>query len=293
MNTLKAGLALVAAGALVAGLYGWREYRPQAPPARMPTVVGAPIEAQKAALQSSPYSRAPLSPADLHEKVWSAPDVLAAVLEAQRNGTPDEKLFAADAAKTCFALMPVKAIVLPKGMTPLTPTPEQAKARQELDKRCAGFKSMQWPERHALEDELRSASAASTTDFAVVHAIAGKPHQLSDAETAVVERAFYSGDPLLRREAAYAIAGAMADQAKMVNMLAALYDEVSTPLSTFEALDACINAADRCAVERHAIEPPTPDSATPEQRQALAAFARVRNGIANKAPIRELIASLN
>jgi hypothetical protein len=97
----------------------------------------------------------------------------------------------------------------------------------------------------------------------------------------------------MRRDAAYAIAGAIKDQNKMVNMMEALSDETSTPLSTFDALELCLTLADRCGSQQHAIGPPVPEGATREQLQAIDAIARIQNGVASKMPVRDLIALQN
>ena len=253
----------------------------------------APLtEAESAAQRTWPSSRTALSPADLHEKVWSASDVLQAVLDAQRNGTPDEKLWAADAARGCWFLVHPYTGPLPPGLKTPTLTPDQAAAKGELEKRCAGFKTMPRADRQALEKDLRAGAAFSTSDYAQIHAIAQIPwpHPLSDAETAVVEQAFYGSDPLLRRDAAYAIAGAIRDQDKMVNMLFALSDEIGTPLSTFEVLDQCLTWAEWCGSRQHAIGEPATAGMTPEQLRDLDAANRIRTAVANRMPVRNLIA---
>jgi hypothetical protein len=244
-------------------------------------------QAASAAQRTWPSSRTALSPADLREKVWSASDVLSAVRDAQRNGTPDEKLWAADAARECWF-----SVRTAPALKALALTPDQAAAEAELEKRCAGFKLMPLAGRQALEKDLRAGAALSTSDYAQIHAIAKDPEhrQLSDAEMAVVENAFYGNDPLLRRDAARAIVGAIKDQDKSFNMMVALSEEIGTPLSTFEVLEQCLTWAEWCGSRQHAIGEPVPEGATPEQLRVLDAANRIRAAVANRMPVRDLIA---
>ena len=145
-------------------------------------------------------------------------------------------------------------------------------------------------DRQALEKELRDDAASSKpSDYAQLHAIAQIPHPLSDAELAVVGQAFYGPDPLLRRDAVYAMAGAIKDQDRRVGMLVALADESTTPLSTFEVLEQCVFIVERCGSQQHAILDSEP-AVTPEQLRRQAEIDRIRAAVANKMPVAELIA---
>jgi hypothetical protein len=286
LNTLKIVLGVAAVAMLIVAAVAWRGDQQAAP---SPLVARAvPLtQAAAAAQRTWPSSRVALSPADLREKVWSASDVLSAVRDAQRNGTPDEKLWAVDAARECWFLVHPAP-----GLKALIVTPGQAAAEAELEKRCAGFKTMPRADRQALEKDLRAGAALSTSDYAQIHAIAKDPEhrQLSDAEMALVENAFYGNDPLLRRDAAHAIVGAIKDQDKSFNMMIALSEETGTPLSTFEVLLQCRAWAEWCGTQQHAIGGPVPEGATPEQLRAIDTIARIRSGVANKMPVRDLIA---
>jgi hypothetical protein len=289
LGSLKIGLGVTATATLAIAAIAWRaEEQVTIAPAQPAPLTPAASEARR----TWPSSRTALSPADLHEKVWSAPDVLTAVRDAQRNGTPDEKLWAAEAAHECWFLLHAgKGPLPPPLVLPKPPTPSQASARAELDVRCSGFKTVPRGDRQALEKELRDGAASSTSDYAQLHAIAQVPwhHPLSDTELALVEQAFYGPDPLLRRDAVYAMAGAIKDQDRTVSMLAALSDAATTPLSTFEVLEQCVFIVERCGSQQHAILDSEP-AVTPEQLRQQAEIDRIRAAVANKMPVAELIA---
>jgi hypothetical protein len=289
LGSLKIAIGVTATAAFAIAAIAWRVEEP-------PTVTLAqPVPLTQAASDARrtwPSSRTAPSPADLREKVWSAPDVLTAVRDAQRQGTPDEKLWAAEAAHECWSLLHAGLGPLPPPLVlPRPPTPAQASARAELDVRCSGFEPMPRGDRQALEKELRDIAASSTSDYAQLHAIAQIPgyRPLSDAELAVVEQAFYGSDPLLRRDAVYAMAGAIKDQDRMVNMLSALSDEATTPLSTFEVLEQCVFMVERCGSQQHAILDSEP-AVTPEQLRQHAEIDRIRAAVANRIPVAGLIA---
>ena len=277
--------------ALVAG-FAWRE-RSVAPE---PVVgVSAPLTAaETASLRTWPSSRTALSPVDMRARIWDATDILAAVLDAQKNGTPDQKLWAADAERSCYIFASLKPAPDATGQ----PTPDYVvgeparKAWNEMRDRCAGFNAMPWKERRALEKDLRDSAASSTSEFAQLHTLALAPagSPLSDAQMAVVEKALYGDDPLLRREAALAITGAIPDQAKRLTMCAALAGIWPGPLSSFEVLGKCATGIlpNVCPGDPKPALGPPPTNAPEDPVQV-----RIEQAIANKQPVSVLLALVN
>jgi hypothetical protein len=58
-------------------------------------------------------------------------------------------------------------------------------------------------------------------------------------------------------------------------MLVALYDEITTPLSTFEVLEQCVFMVERCGSQQHATLDSEP-AVTPEQLRQHAEIDRIR-----------------
>jgi hypothetical protein len=285
MTTLTV-VVVVAAVAAAFAFYGLRSET--APPPEARPVATAPSDVEAAMLRTLPSSRAAPRAIDMHARIFDSKDMRAAVEDARRNGTPDEKQWAYMAAFDCWRLVHHPEVV----PAAVSSAPEQVKARSEIEKRCAGFASMTLEERRALGQELEDAASASTTDYAQLHRMAvrtaGPPP--NEAELQVIGKAIYGDDALLKREAVWALAGAV-DQTKVAMFLSAFHDETAAPISEFEALQHCLGDVALCPSSR-LVSNALPADATVADREEAAQERLIREAVANKVSVQALVASL-
>ena len=240
---------------------------PRAPSSEaMPETIkqGLPIEAIAAptAAQSMVPARPKVTaasvlppPVEVRRVLYDAPNLFEAVRKARASGSPDEKGWAALLMRECYGYLSKEQHS--ERVAGLTDSPEVGAQRlaafDELHKRCDGFNDVSWPARREATAELAAAAHASTSTFHTLTALKAR-HDRGDtrwnqADSRLVADALYGADPLIKREAFWALYTAIDRNApggeeRRDALLFALADQmINPPLSTFERLAQCAVAA--------------------------------------------------
>ena len=201
---------------------------------------------------ASKVSPTPPSATQKRRALFDSPNVLDAVRNAQANGSPDEKGWAAQLLMECHAYIQKEPQLYQSTEAPAVESKRMA-AFEALQKRCQGVQELDWAARRAITAELAAAASASTSPLQILKALQDR-HERGDtrwnqAESTLVTEALYGNDPLMKRQGFLALLTAIDEKApggreRRDGLLFALADRtLNSPLSEFERLQQCAAAA--------------------------------------------------
>lgn len=250
----------------------------KAVPPLTPSAASSAVQTHVRSRAVAKVSPAPLSATQKRRALFDSPNVLDAVRNAQANGSPDEKGWAAQLLMECYAYIQKEQQLYQSTEAPAVESKRMA-AFEALQKRCHGVQELDWAARRAISAELAAAASASTSPLQILKALQDR-HERGDtrwnqAESTLVTEALYGNDPLMKRQGFLALLTAIDEKApggreRRDGLLFALADRtLNSPLSEFERLQQCAAAAMCGQVE------PVPE-AIPGRLQSLyeAAFAQ-------------------
>jgi len=179
----------------------------------------------------------------LRARLWDSTDVMQSVRAVRASGSPDEKGWAEDILRECFAFAD-------QGRPGQYDKPQQRDAWDELAKRCAGVKGTSRQEISELVQELHAAAKSSTSTLHALNEAYERERQdgggrWSTREAATITSALHGDDSLVRREAFNLLVAAIDDESENGDvrheaLLSAMADSMLTqPLSNFERLQRC------------------------------------------------------
>ncbi len=220
-----------------------RPIEPSTAPSAVQSVAPARLKV-KAALT-------PPTAVEVRRALYDAPNIFEAVRKLRASGSPDEKAWAAQLMRECYGYLSKEQHSHRVAGSNDSPQVEALRlaAFEELQKRCDGFNDVSWPARREATAELAASSHVSTSTFHALTALQAR-HALGDTrwnqeESKLVAQALYSGDPLIKREAFWALYTAIdkngpGGEERREALLSALADQlINRPLSRFEQLAQC------------------------------------------------------
>jgi len=233
-------------------------------PAGQPEAVGRllPISSASASTpvtrNSAPAAK-PQTATEDRRRVFDSPDLMATIDDIRRHGTADERDWATYLLSSCAVrFMPVLPPV-PDEAGAEQPKPASKRPDKELEaqkkrasdalaERCKGVKGLSSDDRAALKRELSEPAAGYGSALRHLHAIAGRDDgRWSSDEAQLISDSLYSGDPVIAREAFFAMLSAVdwhspgGKERQAAFMLAAGSIYANAPLSEYERLEGCAN----------------------------------------------------
>jgi len=147
-------------------------------------------------------------------------DLMKTVAEIRLRGTQDEKEWALAILMTCgqvrsMGIPPGSGVAAsePAATLPVTSREiarERMQAYQSIMERCKGIDALSSDERRSLQSELLAASASNSSELAKLHSLTSTAEdRWSDEQATLLSRSFYGGDPVLQREAFFAVQSAI------------------------------------------------------------------------------------
>ena len=210
------------------------------------------IPAPSAPASASVASLHPLT--DARKRIFDAQDILGGIYQARKNGTQDEKEWAAYLLVSCTHLFAKLAqpdpsdAALEQGRTASSPDNSEIAAQKKLASeiladRCKGVSRLSVEDRTSLRDDLLRGSSKNQSALGQLHGISDD--RWSGQQANVITESLYSQDPILARAAFTALLsafdsaspGGLDRQRAFTQALGPVY--LNFPLSDYERLQGC------------------------------------------------------
>ncbi|MFL6625192.1 MAG: hypothetical protein ACJ8G1_01820 [Vitreoscilla sp.] len=191
------------------------------------------------------------------QRIMDSPDVLQTVAYIRQNGTQDQKDWAAFLLDGCVNVRAAKRASEASSSASASASQvvrskdkviaaERRQAFERLSQRCQGVFGLQADERHAIKADLIANSSTNSSVLGRLHAlISSQEDRWSDDQASLISNSLYSDDPVLQREAFFALKGAIdinapgGTERALALERAFPAEAVSGQLSEFERLGAC------------------------------------------------------
>ncbi len=210
---------------------------------------------------TAPSQAASLHPVtDDFKRVMDSPDVMKTVSEIRLHGSQDQKDWASAMAASCRQVIGRSHQLASESSSQAEAEPkaskaveaEKARALATLQERCKGIGQMNTDDYWTLRQELAAGNATSQSVLGRLHQlVSSQDDRWTDDTMKMVTEGIYSSDPVVQRNAFFALQGAIDLNAsggpdRKAAMQVAFSDEAyGAPLSEFERLSNCY-LSDNC-----------------------------------------------